>query len=169
MGLGKAAIPVVSIVLVVGVVIGVVVVVKNKDSQHDHPGTTTATSSMKALTSVCEFTTYKEACATSLESAAKNTTATPKDYILAVVEAALRELNKSREVTGKVTVDKGKDEFSHMAVEDCKELLDYASDVLQAAISMVGDSDQHTLEDRAQELLSWVMIYRKRIPSSSCT
>lgn len=153
MGAGKAAIPIVSILLVVGVVIGVVVVVKNKDSA---PTPNTVNASMKGVTSICEYTSYKEACAASLESVAKNTSASPKDYIFAVVEATLKELNKSREATGQVVVDKSKDESSHMAVEDCKELLDYAADTLQAAISMVGDSDLHTLEDRAQELLSWV-------------
>lgn len=157
MALGKIAIPIVSIVLVVGVVIGVVMVVKNKDSGQEVPTISGATSSsMKAITSICEFTSYKEACATSLESAAKNASATPKDYIFSVVEAALKELNKSREATGKVVVDKEKDEYNHMAVEDCKELLDYAADTLQASISMVGDSDLHTLEDRGHELLSWV-------------
>lgn len=155
MALGKIAIPIVSIVLVVGVVIGVVVVVNNKDSPHGSSAANASTS-MKAVTSICEYTTYKEACAASLEQAAKNTSASPKDYIFAVVEAALKEVNKSREATGKVTVDKDKNEYDHVAVEDCKALLDYASDMLQASVSMVGDSDLHTLEDRAHELLSWV-------------
>ncbi|KAL8544771.1 hypothetical protein ACS0TY_005117 [Phlomoides rotata] len=154
MALGKIAIPIVSILLVVGVVIGVVVVMKKNDV-HQAP-TANVTGSMKSVTSICELTNYKEACAASLEFTAKNASATPKDYIFAVVEATFKELNKSREATGKVVVDKEKDESSHMAVEDCKELLDYAADVLQASMSMVGDSDMHTLEDRAHELLSWV-------------
>ncbi|KAL2486672.1 Pectinesterase 4 [Abeliophyllum distichum] len=43
-----------------------------------------------------------------------------------------------------------------MAVEDCKDLLDDAIDTLQASYSTVGDSDMHTIQDRANELRSWM-------------
>lgn len=151
---GKIAVPIVSILLVVGVVIGVVVVTKSHDSSHEQVHSSNA--SMKMITSICEVTSYKEACAASLESAAKNSSATPNDYILAVVEAALKEVNKSLDATHKVVVDKDTDQYNYVAVEDCKDLLDYAIDMLQASISVVGDSDLHTLEDREHELLSWM-------------
>ncbi|KAI3449337.1 hypothetical protein Pfo_006002 [Paulownia fortunei] len=150
---GKIAVSVVSLLLVVGVVIGVVVVVKHNGSSNEGPSTN---SSMKMITSICELTNYKEACAGSLETVAKNSTASATDYILAVVGAPLNEVKKSLEATGKVVVNNETDQYNYVAVEDCKDLLDYAIDTLQASISLVGDSDMHTLEDREHELLSWM-------------
>ncbi|EYU46877.1 hypothetical protein ABFS82_04G001600 [Erythranthe guttata] len=152
---GKVAISVVSLLLVVGVVIGVVTMVRSNDSSSHEP-VPNPTNSMKMITSICELTSYKESCAHSLESTAKNTSSTATDYILAVVQAALTEVQKSLDTTAKVVVDKNADQYNYVAVEDCKDLLDYAVETLQASISVVGDNDMHTVEDRAHELLSWM-------------
>ncbi|GER55129.1 plant invertase/pectin methylesterase inhibitor [Striga asiatica] len=150
--LGKIAVSVLSLLLVVGVVIGVVGVVKNhsQPEQHDMSG------SMKMITSICESTNYKEACASSLESTAKNSSATPLDYISAIVGAPLGEVRKAIESLAKIDVNNATDPGDYVGLEDCKDLLDYAIDTLQASVSMVGDSDLHTIEDREHELLSWM-------------
>ncbi|KAL2486671.1 Pectinesterase 4 [Abeliophyllum distichum] len=151
---GKVAISVVSLILVVGVVIGLVTIVHRNDSldndQHN------MSSSMKAVTTICAPTLYKDACVRSLESVANNQTATPKDYLMAAIQATLDEVKKSFEVTSKTVVNNDEDPYNHMAVEDCKDLLDDAIDTLQASYSTVGDSDMHTLQDRANELRSWM-------------
>lgn len=152
MGAAKIAVALVSLLLVVGVVIGVVVVIKI----HNQEAEKSPVSSMKMVTSICGSTEYKEACAATLEPVAKNASATPNDYIRAVVEATLREVNNAVAATGKVSVDKSKDEYSHMAVEDCKHLLDYAVDMLQASISTVDGANVHALQDHQHELLSWM-------------
>ncbi|GFP93626.1 pectinesterase 4 [Phtheirospermum japonicum] len=108
------------------------------------------------ITSICEMTNYKEACAGSLESTAKNSSATAKDYILAVVGAPLDEVKKAIEGLGKMNVNNQTDPNDSIGVEDCKDLLEYAVDTLQASVSLVGDRDLHTLEDREHELLSWM-------------
>ncbi|XP_022851456.1 pectinesterase-like [Olea europaea var. sylvestris] len=151
---GKVAISAVSLVLVVGVVIGMVAVVHRSDSPDNDKHNMSA--SMKAVTTICAPTTYKDACVRSLESVANNETATPKDYIMAAILATLDEVKKSFNVTGKTVVNKDDDPYDHMAVEDCKDLLDYAIDTLQASYSSVGESDMHTIQDRANELRSWM-------------
>ncbi|KAL2239103.1 UNVERIFIED_CONTAM: Pectinesterase 4 [Sesamum indicum] len=155
MAVGKIAVSLVSVMLVIGVVIGVVVMVKSNGSS-DSQESQTRMPSMKMVTSICELTNYKEACAGSLESVAKNNSATANDYILAVVESTLNEVKKSSEATSKVVVNKDTDELNHVAVQDCKDFLDYAVDTLQKSISLVGGSDMETLEERAHELLSWM-------------
>ncbi|KAG8389623.1 hypothetical protein BUALT_Bualt02G0248300 [Buddleja alternifolia] len=112
--------------------------------------------SMKMITSICEGTSYKEMCARSLESAAKNSSATAKDYLLAAIHATVEEVKKGLEATGKVSVNKEADRSSHLAVEECKNFLDSALDSLNDTITSVMDSTTHTLEERAHELLSWV-------------
>jgi pectinesterase len=151
---GKVAISAVSLILVVGVVIGVVAVVHRSNSSDNDQHNMSA--SMKAVTTICAPTSYKDACVRSLESVAKNETATPKDYIIAAIQATLDEVKKSFDVTSKTVVNKDSDPYNHMAVEDCKDLLDDAIDTLQASYSSVGDSDMHTLQDRANELRSWM-------------
>ncbi|KAL3648158.1 hypothetical protein CASFOL_009126 [Castilleja foliolosa] len=152
--IGKIAVSLVSILLVVGVVIGVVVVMKS--NEHEHQQESMNRNSMKMITSICEMTDYKQACAGSLESTAKNTSATAKDYILAVVGAPLDEVKKAIEGLGKMNVNNQTDPNDYVGVEDCKDLLEYAVDTLQASVSLVGDRDLHTLEDREHELLSWM-------------
>lgn len=150
---GKIVGSLVSLLLVVGVIAGVVVVLKTNNTTAESQNSVSA--SMKMVTTICEPTTYKDACARTLEPAAKNSSATVRDYILAVVAATLNEVNKSLEATGRVAVDKS-DQYNSLAVENCKELLDDSIQTLQASLSMVGDSELHTLEDRAHELLSWM-------------
>ncbi|KAK6118148.1 hypothetical protein DH2020_048132 [Rehmannia glutinosa] len=148
------AVSLVSLLLLVGVVIGVMVVLKTNGSPHGHENNNN--SSMKMITSICQLTDYKEACAISLESTAKNSSATAKDYIQAVVGAPLDEVAKAIEAATKVNVSNETDPYEYMGVQDCKDLLEYAVDTLQASISLVGDSDLHTIEDRGHELLSWM-------------
>lgn len=152
--IGKAAVSVVSLLLVVGVIIGVVVVLKNNG--HPQQQETHTSSNMKMITSICEMTNYKEPCAGSLEATAKNSSATAKDYILAVVNAPLDEVIKAIEATSKVNVNNETDPNSYIGVEDCKDLLQYAVDTLQASISIVGNNDLNTIEGRKHELLSWM-------------
>ncbi|KAL6500209.1 hypothetical protein OROHE_025575 [Orobanche hederae] len=144
--IGKIVVSVVSLLLVVGVV-------KNNGRPQEHES---HNPSMKMITSICEMTNYKEACAGSLESTAKNSSATAKDYILAVIGAPLDEVRKTIDAADKVNANNETDPYNYIGLEDCKDLLEYAVDTLQASISLVGDSDLHTIEDREHELLSWM-------------
>uniref|UniRef100_A0A5B7BQY1 Pectinesterase n=1 Tax=Davidia involucrata TaxID=16924 RepID=A0A5B7BQY1_DAVIN len=146
----KVVVSLVSVILVVGVVLGVVAVVHNKGSS------ASVTSSMKSVTTICAPTDHKEACMNSLSSVAKNESATPKDFIMAAIKATVDEVKKAMDVAGTVKVNNETDPKDHMAVEDCKDLFQFAVDELQASYSMVGDSEMHTIGDRVQELLTWL-------------
>ncbi|XP_047971468.1 pectinesterase-like [Salvia hispanica] len=155
MGAAKIAVPIVSLLLVVGVVIGVIVVIKSNGGEAEE-AKNLKTPSMKMVNSICGPTDFKEACTATLESVAKNASSTPSDYIRAVVEAALKEVNNALLATNKVNVDKSKDEYDHVAVEDCKHLLDYAVDMLQGSIAAVKAADLAGLREQQHELLSWM-------------
>ncbi|XP_073146407.1 pectinesterase 4-like [Henckelia pumila] len=157
MGAGKkVGISVVSLILVVGAVIGVVAVVRSSQNSANNDTQKGPSSSMRAIESICAPTSFKDACTRTLEPVARNESSTPKDYIMAAIQATLDEVKKSLDVTSKTVVNNETDPYNHMAVEDCKELLDQAIDTLQASYSMVGDNDMHTLQDRADELRSWM-------------
>ncbi|CAI9104866.1 OLC1v1003649C1 [Oldenlandia corymbosa var. corymbosa] len=151
---GKVIISVVSLILVVGVVIGAVAVVRN--GHNENSSSSSSGTSMKSVTTFCDPTPFKDVCAKSVASVANNASATPKDYLIAALQATVEEVKKGLEVAEKTKIDDKNDAYHHTAVEDCKELLGYAVDELQAALTSVGDSQLHTLNDRVDELLNWL-------------
>nr|GLL42510.1 pectinesterase-like [Ipomoea trifida] len=158
-GNNKIIIPLVSLILVVGVVCGAVLVLNmggndNASSGKDNNGISNG--SMKHVTTFCQYAEYKDECARSISHVAHNRSATTKDFIFAAIEATLEAVHKSHQVAVNTEVDQGADPYNHMAIEDCKELLQDAIADLQASISVVGDSELHTLNDRVDELLNWM-------------
>nr|GMD63936.1 pectinesterase 4-like [Ipomoea batatas] len=158
-GNNKIIIPLVSLILVVGVVCGAVLVLNmggndNAPSGKDNNGISNG--SMKHVTTFCQYAEYKDECARSISHVAHNRSATTKDFIFAAIEATLEAVHKSHQVAVNTEVDQGTDPYNHMAIEDCKELLQDAIADLQASISVVGDSELHTLNGRVDELLNWM-------------
>ncbi|KAL8105548.1 putative pectinesterase/pectinesterase inhibitor 13 [Apium graveolens] len=121
-----------------------------EDGEKDPLATTT-----KPVATICGPTDYKEACVNSLNSLANNQSATPKDYYLAALQSTLQEVKTALEKSA--TIGKSVTEKSQkLAVEECKDLLKFAVDELQASLSTVGDSDLHTMSDRKAELMNWL-------------
>lgn len=153
---GKVIVSLVSLILIVGVAIGVVVVVNKGHGGRDTTSATpTVATSSKAVTSFCSTTNYQDACVNSLGNVAKNESATPMDYIMAAINATVEEAAKAFQVAQSVKVDAAKHPNQALAVDDCKEMLGWAVQELQAAFSMVGDSNMHSLQDREFEILNW--------------
>ncbi|GAV78530.1 Pectinesterase domain-containing protein/PMEI domain-containing protein [Cephalotus follicularis] len=152
--MNKAIVSGVSIILVVGVCIGVIVGVSRKNSSDNDDAVLSTTS--KAVSAICSPTDFKQACVDSLGSLANNGSATPKDFlevaIKATVEKVQAAMNNSQSIFGKF----GSNDTQKMAMDDCKDLLQFAVDELQASFSTVGDSDMHTLSDREAELKNWL-------------
>ncbi|GAA0146575.1 esterase [Lithospermum erythrorhizon] len=148
--IGKIVASVVSLLLVVGIVIGLVLNshVQNKEQ--------TPSTSMKPVTSFCEPTTYKDLCAKSIGEVAKNESATGKDFLLAAFKATMVELESTKQKAGTVQVDKSQDLYHYRSVQDCQELVDYALDALNDSIAMIGKSDGNSVNDIVDELLNFL-------------
>lgn len=87
----KVIISAVSVILVVGVVIGVVVGVnKNHDGGSDK-----LSAEMKAISSMCAPTDYRELCMQSLSKSAPDGTTDPKELLKAAVQAIIDQMNGS--------------------------------------------------------------------------
>ncbi|XP_065872378.1 pectinesterase-like [Euphorbia lathyris] len=153
--MGKVVVSVFSLILVVGVVIGVIAVVQQGGSKSGGGSSQGVSTSTRTVTQICHPTDYKEACEKSLSSVTNTTD--PKEYvkaaILATVEAAKKSFNLSTDLIGKAD-DKDKD--VKMSLEDCKDLLEDAVQELQASFSTVGDSNLHTMSQRTAELQNWL-------------
>lgn len=150
---GKIVVSLVSLILLVGVIIGVVVVVnKNGDSKEDE----STKVQMKKVHEFCQSTEFKDQCAKSLESVAKNESATVQDYLVAAFQNTLDEVKKGLVEAGKTNVNKESDPYNHMAVDDCKQLLQFAIDELQNALDLVGETDTESLHEYTLDLLNWI-------------
>ncbi|XP_019163073.1 PREDICTED: pectinesterase-like [Ipomoea nil] len=154
----NVVLPLVSIIFVVVVLCGAVLVLRIGDE--DAPSNTNRNistgGSMKSVTTFCQYAEYKDSCAKSISPVAKNQSATTKDFIIAAIQATIEEVSNSYKVAADTDVDQTLDPYNHMAIEDCKEMLQDAIDDLEASLSVVGDSEIHSLNDRGDELLNWV-------------
>lgn len=145
--MNKALLLGVLVFLVVGVVIGLIAGVNHHHSTTDEDGQVLSTTN-KSVASVCSWTDYKRACVSSMSSLANNASATPNDFLQATINVATEEVQGTRNRSLKIG-QAANNPVQKMAVEDCKELLEYAVEELQASYSMVGDSNLHTAIDRS--------------------
>ncbi|KAL3812211.1 hypothetical protein ACJIZ3_013479 [Penstemon smallii] len=152
---GKFIVLGVSVVLVVGVIIGVIVGVNHDKPNGDNGDSKALSSTSKAVASVCSQTDYKKTCVDSMSSVVNNQSATPKDFLEAAINVAITELQAAMGRPAEIG-KAANDSLQKMAVEDCKDLLQYAVAELQASFSMVGDSSLHTISDREAELKNWL-------------
>ncbi|GLU07172.1 hypothetical protein SLE2022_241390 [Rubroshorea leprosula] len=148
-GKTKAAISVVSIILVVGVVIGVVAVVHRNGSNN----TEKLSPQMKAVTDFCASSSYQEICQKTLSSV--NST-DPKAFIVKAIMASQDAVVKFFNYSDSLIVKANNNSRTKMALEDCKDLMNLAQQSLQASISDVGDAQLHTFSDRIDDLRTWL-------------
>ncbi|KAJ7955325.1 Pectinesterase [Quillaja saponaria] len=152
MSKNKAVIGGVSIILVVGVVIGLIAGAGHKNSSDNNDPLAT---SSKSVAAICNPTDYKQACVDSLNTLANNQSATPMDFMKAAIEATIQQVKLAMDKS--LSMGKNTDNSTQkMAMEDCEDLLQFAIDELQASFSMVGDSKMHTVKDREAELVNWL-------------
>ncbi|KAK9288458.1 hypothetical protein L1049_016915 [Liquidambar formosana] len=135
----KIAAMAVSIILVVGVCIGLIVGI-GRSSHNNSSSDNGMSTSAKTVASICAPTDYKEACVSSLNAVANNESATPKDFIQTAIQVTIQEVKAALENSG--TIGKAANDSSQkMAVEDCQDLLQFAVEELQASFSMVGEAE----------------------------
>ncbi|KAF8008252.1 hypothetical protein BT93_K2044 [Corymbia citriodora subsp. variegata] len=151
--MGKVVASVISIILVVGVVIGVVAGVHKLGSGGDSGEKLSP--QMKAVSSFCAPTDFKELCMKSVGKHAANGTDDPKELMKAAVVAIFDEMKGSLNFSQSL-VTNDTEAKTKMSLEDCKDLYQFAIGELQAALSFVGDSDLHTMNDRVAEMQNWL-------------
>lgn len=152
--IGKVAVSTISLLLVVGLIIGIVSVTRPLGKDHGS-GATEMSSSMKAVVSICSTTDHKDACMKSLSPVAKNESSTPKDYIHAALQVTIDEIRSSMNQSANL-VHATNNNMTQMALDDCKELLEFSIDELNESILSVEKSDIRDLDERSADILSWL-------------
>ncbi|XP_041013121.1 probable pectinesterase/pectinesterase inhibitor 21 [Juglans microcarpa x Juglans regia] len=152
----KYAIIGVSSLLLVAMVAAVAVgATRNKaDGSSKSDGNGEVSTSMKAVKAICQPTDYKETCEKSLSSAAGNVT-DPKELIKIGFHVTVQEIHAA--ITNSTTLKNlAKDPRASQALENCKELLDYAVDDLQESFDKIGAFDVSKLDDYVADLKVWL-------------
>ncbi|XP_021836210.2 pectinesterase-like [Spinacia oleracea] len=163
---GKVLVSVISLIMVVGVVIGVAAVVhRDKGGSHDGSKDIAGkddeklSSSMKTVNVLCGPSTYKDSCIKSLGSVTQNQSATPNDFVKAGVKLALVEIAKATNLTDtlvpKANATK-KPEMTKMAIQTCKNLFDLAIDRLNGALKQIHDPKTYTDKGLVWSLRLWL-------------
>jgi len=149
---GKVLVSGVSLILVVGVAIGVVVVV-NKSGASD-PQIAAHQKNVKAM---CEGTEDPKLCHETLSSAKGGNKSDPKVYIAAGVEATMKSVIQALNMSDRLKVEHGdKDPGIKMALEDCKDLIEFALDSIEASVNLVNNENIQAMYDQSPDFRNWL-------------
>ncbi|GAU40579.1 hypothetical protein TSUD_35960 [Trifolium subterraneum] len=142
----------VSLILVVGVAIGVVCVVnRTSDKPGDDGQLNTHT---KAVQAVCQGSDDKKFCVDTLSPV---NTSDPNDYIKAVVKTSMESVIKAFNMSDTLAVENDKDNATvKMALDDCKDLLQSAIQELAASDVLIHDNNAQNVTTRTAELKNWL-------------
>ncbi|KAK4273320.1 hypothetical protein QN277_021746 [Acacia crassicarpa] len=147
---GKIIVSAVSLILVVGVVIGAVVVSNNKNKD---PQITERQNAVKAM---CQNTEDQKLCHDTLGNVRNSSD--PKAFLAAAVEASANNVIKALNMSNKLSVEQGNSTqgIVKMALDDCKDFLESAMDSLQASIDFLGNNTIQTLIDQSPDFKNWL-------------
>ncbi|KAG2402443.1 Pectinesterase/pectinesterase inhibitor [Vigna angularis] len=147
----------VSLILVVGVALGVVAFVST--GNNDEPATSgdttgKVTTHTKAVQAVCQNTDDKKFCSDTFSSV---NTSDPTEYVKTVVKKAMDDVIKGFNLSDTLKVENSKGNSTvKMALDDCKDLLEFAIDELQASEILVKENNINNINDRAADLKNWI-------------
>ncbi|XP_038696549.1 putative pectinesterase/pectinesterase inhibitor 45 [Tripterygium wilfordii] len=171
----RVAIAVVSsLVLLLLVAAGVFAIVYNNKSNHSsekaapqaqaqkQPPTKEISHVEKVIKAVCNGTSYKDICHSTLEKAAtKNPSlAQPKEILKSIIAATDDEVENAFSKASAFKFDKPEEKA---AFEDCKKLIDDANEELKSSLAHA-DGDIKKLNTKAPDLKNWlsaVMSYQQ--------
>ncbi|XP_034685398.1 pectinesterase-like [Vitis riparia] len=155
---GKVAVGGISIILVVGVAIGLIAGLHGRGGHKSTDGDDekVLSTTTKAVAAICSPTDYKQQCISSFQTLANNHSATPKDFLMAAIDITMKEVKEAIGKSESIGLAGNSSGRQKMATEDCQDLLQLAIGELQASFSMVGDAAMHTINDRAQDLKNWL-------------
>ncbi|KAK7278124.1 hypothetical protein RJT34_23149 [Clitoria ternatea] len=159
---GKVVGSAVSLILVVGVVIGVVAVVQSPAAKGGSSGGgggggdggSELSTHNKAVTALCQNSDDQKLCKDVLSPV--NTT-DPKEYVATVVKTSMESVIKALNMSDRLSVEHGNSSTGvKMALDDCKDLLQAAIHELEASGVMVQQSSIQDVNEHSAELKNWL-------------
>ncbi|OEL21139.1 putative pectinesterase/pectinesterase inhibitor 21, partial [Dichanthelium oligosanthes] len=149
----KGAVIGASTVLVVAVIV-VVCVVSFKGRAHGGEGEGQMSTSVKLIKSFCQPVDYRETCESALEATAGNATS-PTDLAKAIFKAASDRIEQAVRESA-VLNDLKNDPRTSGALDNYKELLDYAINDLKTTFDRLGGFEMTNFKTAVDDLRTWL-------------
>lgn len=111
--------------------------------------------SMKAIKEICQPTDYKESCIKSLSSVARNRTSDPNELIKIAFKVAIDQLKKASKEPD-LLKKAAEDPRTSKALQNCKELMNYAIEDLNSSLKRFEDFGLSEIEGLIQDLKIWL-------------
>ena len=142
----------VAVLLIVVIAVGVTVAILK--SKAKKPAAAKPAKSKKAIEAICQPTSYKETCQSSLEKVAGDTT-DPKELVKAGFQVAADKVNEVIQNSDTLK-DLAKDPMASQALDVCKELLNTAVEDLLGAVDKMGPFEISKVDDYLEDLKVWL-------------
>ncbi|KAJ0249695.1 putative pectinesterase/pectinesterase inhibitor 28 [Hirschfeldia incana] len=144
----------ISSVLLISMVVAVTVGVSLKKNEGNDDSDTQITSSVKAVKDVCAPTDFKKTCEDSLKKNGNNTT-DPVELVKAAFSATMKQITAAAKKS-QTMMELQKDPRTKMALDQCKELMDYALGELSNSFEELGKFEFHLLDEALINLRIWL-------------
>lgn len=142
----------ISSVLLISMVVAVTIGVSVNKS--DNGGEGEITTSVKAIKDVCARTDYKETCEDTLRKDAKNTS-DPLELVKTAFNATMKQITDVAKKS-QTMIELQKDPRTKMALDQCKELMDYAIGELSKSFEELGRFEFHKVDEALIKLRIWL-------------
>ncbi|KAG7552061.1 Pectinesterase inhibitor domain [Arabidopsis thaliana x Arabidopsis arenosa] len=142
----------ISSVLLISMVVAVTIGVSVNKS--DNGGEGEITTSVKAIKDVCAPTDYKETCEDTLRKDAKDTS-DPLELVKTAFNATMKQISDVAKKS-QTMIDLQKDPRTKMALDQCKELMDYAIGELSKSFEELGRFEFHKVDEALIKLRIWL-------------
>ncbi|CAH2044517.1 unnamed protein product [Thlaspi arvense] len=140
----------ISSVLLISMVVAVTISV----NKNDNGGNEEITTSVKAIKDVCAPTDYKKTCEETLRKDAKDTS-DPLELVKTAFNATMKQISDVAKKS-QTMIELQKDPRTKMALDQCKELMDYAIGELSNSFEELGRFKFHKLDEALIKLRVWL-------------
>ncbi|EOA23048.1 hypothetical protein CARUB_v10003818mg [Capsella rubella] len=140
----------VSSVLLISMVVAVTIGV----SVNKNEGEEEITTSVKAIKEVCAPTDYKKTCEDTLRKDAQNTS-DPLELVKTAFNVTMKQISDVAKKS-QTMIELQKDPRAKMALDQCKELMDYAIGELSNSFEELGKFEFHKIDEALVKLRLWL-------------
>lgn len=144
----------ISSVLLISMVVAVTVGVSLNKNDGDSEGKGEITASVKAVKDVCAPTDYRKTCEDTLIKNGKNTT-DPMELVKTAFSVTMKQITDAAKKS-QTMMELQKDPRTRMALDQCKELMDYALGELSNSFEELGKFEFHLLDEALINLRIWL-------------
>ncbi|KAJ4968780.1 hypothetical protein NE237_015481 [Protea cynaroides] len=155
----KVAVIAVSSLVLVAMVVAVTVGVSNNGNTTAKANAGAAegepvSKSLKSIKTICEPTEFNDVCVDTLSKAAGNTTE-PKDLVKIAYNVTIDYISNAAKQS-ETLKELEKDHRAAQALENCKELLEYAINDLNQSLEAIGQPDMTKIDAFVMDLKVWL-------------